>query len=711
MQAMDRESLLERLRGIEWDDFEVKEAAGSVPKSAYETVSAFANTSGGWLVFGVKETKTGFLVMGLANPELLQNEFIGTCRNLDKFSRPVELRPHQFAIDGLPVLAFYVVPSRRFDKPLRVKTDKGWLTYIRVGSSDQRCSPQEEARFLRDASTESFDAQFLDDATVDDLDAKSIAWVRAVARDRHPSLPPMTAPDTEFLEELGLVRGPRVTNAAALLLGLPRLVLRLKPAGIVDFRLLHAPFSKVPPEHRYDDRELFEGNITLALRGLIERFTRLVPHPFQLEAASMQRSPHPPEYRAVREALANLLGHQDYSDQHRTACITWYRDRTIFFNPGDSFVSLDEMIQGGASDLRNPRIMRVLRQLGFAEQAGSGIPSIIREWRSVDRVPPEVANDAGRKTYQLVLGWDRVQKLESSFWKKLLGASITPDEARLLDWLRRVDVGDRANARLATGASARDTNAMLERLLINRLIEEIGDGGNRYRLLPHIAEILAKVGPDPDVHGGQAGSKWDPRESQVGTKSGSSESQVPAALELEPLQRQVIAALAAGPAGAAALLNAVGRRNRGKLRVGAIEPLLAKGLLVMTRPGKPRSSQQQYELTATGRNLVPMLEPSGSQAGAKSNPSGRRVGTKLDLDPLQRAVLEVLVKEPAGSAALLAAVGRRNRSRFREQALEPLLANGLLAMTLPDKPRSSRQQYRITDLGRAALAATDGRRS
>src|SRR3990172_8655268 len=246
-----------------------------------------------------------------------------TRRNLDKFSRPVELRPHQFAIDGNSVLAFYVVPSRRFDKPLRVKTDKGWTTYIRVGSSDQRCSPQEEARFLRDASTESFDAQVLDGAKLDDLDGKSVQWVRAVTRDRLPALPPATAPDAEFLEELGLVRDRRITNAAALLLGLPRLVLRIKPAGIVDFRLLHAPFSDVPPEQRYDDRELFEGNMTQALRGLIERFTRLIPQPFQVDATTMQRQAQPPEYRAVREALANLLGHQDYSDPHRTACITW----------------------------------------------------------------------------------------------------------------------------------------------------------------------------------------------------------------------------------------------------------------------------------------------------------------------------------------------------------------------------------------------------
>lgn len=48
--------------------------------------------------------------------------------------------------------------------------------------------------------------------------------------------------------------------------------------------------------------------------------------------------------------------------------------------------------------------------------------------------------------------------------------------------------------------------------------------------------------------------------------------------------------------------------------------------------------------------------------------------------------------------------GRTNRTKFRDQVVAPLLEAGLLEMTVPDKPRSSKQQYRITEAGRAALA-------
>lgn len=45
------------------------------------------------------------------------------------------------------------------------------------------------------------------------------------------------------------------------------------------------------------------------------------------------------------------------------------------------------------------------------------------------------------------------------------------------------------------------------------------------------------------------------------------------------------------------------------------------------------------------------------------------------------------------------ALGLKDDEHFRKAYLLPALAAGLAEMTLPDKPRSSRQKYRLTPLG------------
>lgn len=158
-----------------------------------------------------------------------------------------------------------------------------------------------------------------------------------------------------------------------------------------------------------------------------------------------------PDYRAVREALVDLLVHQDYSNPNRTARILWFSDRTIFENPGDSLVSLPEMLDGGSSQRRNPRLTRMMRQAGFAEQAGTGIPSIVRTWRAAGRIPPAITNDRARRSYRLEL-------------------SVSPDAGRLLTYARERGELDRSVGRLVTGLSGRDVEALLANLVTKHLL-------------------------------------------------------------------------------------------------------------------------------------------------------------------------------------------------------------------------------------------------
>jgi ATP-dependent DNA helicase RecG len=77
-------------------------------------------------------------------------------------------------------------------------------------------------------------------------------------------------------------------------------------------------------------------------------------------------------------------------------------------------------------------------------------------------------------------------------------------------------------------------------------------------------------------------------------------------------------------------------------------------------------------------------------------------GTKSGLSRDQVGILRKCLSEQS-LANLMVIAGRTSRTKFRDQVLAPLLDQGLVERTIPDKPRSSKQRYRLTDAGRHAL--------
>ena len=71
---MTKEELLQKLSEIEWDDFECKAAQDKLPEDVWATVSAFSNTSGGWIIFGIKQRGKQFEIQGVNNGEKTEKE-------------------------------------------------------------------------------------------------------------------------------------------------------------------------------------------------------------------------------------------------------------------------------------------------------------------------------------------------------------------------------------------------------------------------------------------------------------------------------------------------------------------------------------------------------------------------------------------------------------------------------------------------------------
>ena len=73
------------------------------------------------------------------------------------------------------------------------------------------------------------------------------------------------------------------------------------------------------------------------------------------------------------------------------------------------------------------------------------------------------------------------------------------------------------------------------------------------------------------------------------------------------------------------------------------------------------------------------------------------------ISEIQFKILDLLLKQPANLTIILAELGYSGRARNVREALNYLLEQNLIAYTIPDKPRSKKQQYKITDQGKRHL--------
>src|ERR1039457_2235783 len=97
---MNLPELAKMLKTGEWNDVEFKEARTEVPKSAYETVSAFANTHGGRLVFGVAQRGESYEITGVERPDKVQNDFLSALHADAKINHDVAVTEERLDADG-----------------------------------------------------------------------------------------------------------------------------------------------------------------------------------------------------------------------------------------------------------------------------------------------------------------------------------------------------------------------------------------------------------------------------------------------------------------------------------------------------------------------------------------------------------------------------------------------------------------------------------
>jgi ATP-dependent DNA helicase RecG len=603
---MTRDELLVRLQSIEWSNIEFKRATCGVPRDALSTVSAFANTEGGYLVFGVRQANGTFTITGVTDADQMQNTFLGQVRDANKISvfLPIDAQKHDFP-EGI-VLAFYIPEASRQQKPVHIDGNPR-KSYIRRGARDDTCTGDELLRFIRDASSIRYDAEPLDVDTSRCFDEASVRWYRTRFAASNPGKD-TAADDISFLRNWGfLVEQGGVlcpTRAAILVLGSGEYVRQELPRMVADVQFYCNASAEYDSAVRWADRLTLEDNLIKAWQAIVEFYFRHSERPFSVDAATLRRDDDPPDYISFREAAINLLIHQDFGDTTRVPVIRFFRDQTEFFNPGDAFASREQLLDPGDKEVRNPSIVNAFRRIGLSDQGGTGVRAIFDGWRRLGYLPPEIENHKAEKSFRLRLRKEKLITEAQLLAQASLGVHLSAQEADVFAYLTRKGQIDLTDVKALTGLSGADARQLVQRLTVQALLVAQGETGNLFGLAEHLrARFLSAVPGLVEI--GEENQASAAATAAAGTTEQVTEQVAPGQTRLDRLSdvQWRIVGYADVPRSLAELMAYTGYRQRPHFVATHLEPLLTGGVLRPTIPDKPRSSQQRYVLTDAGVQL------------------------------------------------------------------------------------------------------------
>ena len=562
---------------------ECKDASGGLPKSIWETYSAFANTVGGTILLGIKEDvdepdwEKRFSVSHLKDPARLIKEFWDTL-NSSKVSTSllvnddVEMIPYC----GETIISIRVPQADYKKRPVFINDNPLKGTFKRNYEGDYHCTPEEVRAMLRDVNDSGNDGALVENYTMADIDPESLKAYRNEYQVKNPDHVWNALDNKEFLRNLGGLAldrnsGKEWLTVAGLLMFGKGLPIRER---FDNLRLDYLDFTNLLPGSRWSDRLTYDGtwenNLYSFFRRVMPKLTQDLKRPFHLEGIT--RIDDTPVHKALREAMVNLIIHSDFMItgvlrvEKRDNCF-------VFINPGSLKLPIQAIYEGGTSKARNPRIQNMLRMLGFGETIGSGFPTILAAWQQENWRKPDL-----RDNYELA-------QVELRLWMM----SLLPEECTV--FLRNA-FGE-AYSKLSADEQKILCTARLEGEVSNNRLQGILD------LHPvDIGKLLSELTAQGYLSHESKG-RWTTYKINVPDKENTPqvEGNTP---QVAPHVMDLLNCLGDETLSSSEIMARLGLTDRKYFRKGYLGPALDAKVIEMTIPQKPRSSKQQYRKVLSG---------------------------------------------------------------------------------------------------------------
>lgn len=388
---------------------ELKEAKGGLPKSLWETYSAFSNTCGGVIYLGIGEKKIKpNEIVGVPNSVQLIKDLFTTARNQGKinkcFLRENDVRIIPTSLGNIIEIDVREAPRR--EKPIYLNKNLA-MSYVRYQDGDHLATASEIKSMAIDNGETSYD--LLSNPMgygFDAVDVKTLTHYRNELNARFPTNIYKDLSDADFLRKIGcLIKGKdgneSLSGAALLMFASSPLIMTVYDKYILDYREANNPSEKWS-NRIASDEPTWSGNMFEFYEKTIGRIAQFIPHPYRSVAGRDIGGEDILD--AVKEALANALS--NYSPFLPGGLLIINSGKEILFrNTGRIRVGLEQAIKGGVSDPRNEGVLVLFRRIGIADRAGTGFPRIFSTMADYHFPTPVLREKAEPEETELILNF------------------------------------------------------------------------------------------------------------------------------------------------------------------------------------------------------------------------------------------------------------------------------------------------------------------
>ena len=567
-----------------------------------------------------------------------------------------------------------------------------------------------------------FDASPCIRATLDDLDLERMAQFVRTAREVRQFPLPEGTPASQLLEHLNLLNEGRPTNAAILLFG------KSPQRFLISSEIRCAHFHGTEVAKPIPSYQVYKGTafelVDQAVDFVLSKINRRIGT--RAESARAPRTYEIP-VEVVTEAVVNAVVHRDYTD-NGSVQVMLFADRLEIRNPGrlPPPLTLEMLREAHRSVPGNPLLGEALYLTAYIERMGTGTLDMIRRCVDAGLDEPEFAVTDGFVTTI------RRAAILRQFSGEPMALVVPPISSRPMAYRKSGRIGGQVEGYAAgqvrghagqAALSAKEISMLLAcrdgavpAATLSAAVGHSSRSGHFRRCLKPLLVIgfLEMTIPHIPRHPeqqylltgkGRAAVALDGNKGAEGEVGG--EGQVEGQAVLSAKELAMLQVCLDGEVAADTLSAAVGDSSRTSYFGRWLNLLLDRGLLEMTIPDRPWYLEPKFRLTDKGRAVITSDDKSqaegegeGQAEGYVGREEGQAGGQDQDaLTAKELAMLQACLDGAAAAEALMAAAGYSSRSGHFRRWLDRLLRVELLEMTVPDRPRSPRQKYRLTDKG------------